>query len=121
MPVQYVDLIRRGHVRDGETRLMFAVLADAVLCYVKDMKCETREGRERFIEVEGWIETRGVNCSSGSPFSFENVCDAVGIEPGSLRKWLAAIRAGEATAEIRRFRRKWTATHRTAASLCRGH
>jgi hypothetical protein len=60
VPVQFFDLTRRRSMLDGETRLVFAVLEDAVRCY-------------------------------HSPFSFEYVCDVLGIEPASLRSRLGLL------------------------------
>jgi hypothetical protein len=112
MPGQYDDLIRRGQLQSGEKRLMFAILADAILCYLNGMKSVSAERRRRFLEVQRWIMVRGANRPVRSGFSFESVCDAVGMEPERLRERLAAFRRGSATLDAKRFRRGSTSTHR---------
>ena len=67
---------------DGETRLVFAVLEDAVRCYVKTVNSSRRCDREQFDEVQRWFHAEaGIH----SPFSFEYVCDVLGIDPTSFR------------------------------------
>ncbi len=85
VPVQFYDLTRRRGSLDGETRLVFAVLEDAVRCYVKNVNSTRRSDREQFDEVSAWFEARD---AGRTPFSFESVCDVLGIEPGTLRKQL---------------------------------
>lgn len=88
VPVQFFDLIRRRSMLDGETRLVFAVLEDAVRCYVKTANSSRRSDREQFDEVQRWFHAEaGIH----SPFSFEYVCDVLGIEPTSLRARLGLM------------------------------
>src|SRR6202795_3232243 len=88
VPVQFFDLTRRRSMLDGETRLLFAVLEDAVRCYVKTLNSPRRCDREQFDEVQRWFHAEaGIH----SPFSFEYVCDVLGIEPASLRSRLGLL------------------------------
>ncbi|HEY9159193.1 hypothetical protein [Candidatus Binatus sp.] len=88
VPVQFFDLTRRRSTLDGETRLVFAVLEDAVRCYVKTVNSARRCDREQFAEVQRWFHAEaGIH----SPFSFEYVCDVLGIEPTSLRERLGLL------------------------------
>src|ERR1700676_5676516 len=88
VPVQFFDLTRRRSMLDGETRLVFAVLEDAVRCYVKTVNSSRRCDREQYDEVQRWFHAEaGIH----SPFSFEYVCDVLGIEPGSLRGRLGML------------------------------
>src|SRR5579863_8078365 len=82
VPVQFFDLTRRRSMLDGETRLLFAVLEDAVRCYVKTVDSPRRSDREQFDEVRHWFD---YEAGSRSPFSFEYVCDVLSIDPESLR------------------------------------
>ena len=92
VPVQFFDLTRRRSMLDGETRLVFAVLEDAVRCYVKTVNSTRRSDREQFDEVRRWFHAEpGIH----SPFSFEYVCDVLGIEPASLRERLGLLRAND--------------------------
>lgn len=90
VPVQFFDLTRRRSALDGETRLVFAVLEDAVRCYVKTVNSSRRCEREQFDEVNRWF-----HADSGirSPFSFEYVCDVLGIESAALRARLGLLSA----------------------------
>ncbi len=92
VPVQFFDLTRRRSMLDGETRLVFAVLEDAVRCYVKTIDSPRRGDREQFEEVQRWFHAEvGIH----SPFSFEYVCDVLGIEPGALRSRLGLLNAND--------------------------
>ncbi len=88
VPVQFYDLTRRKGSLDGETRLVFAVLEDAIRCYVKNVQSTRRSDREQFEEVSAWFEARE---GSRHPFSFEAVCDVLSIEPSTLRRQLKLI------------------------------
>jgi len=88
VPVQFFDLTRRRSMLDGETRLLFAVLEDAVRCYVKTLNSPRRCDREQFDEVQHWFNSEA-GCRS--PFSFEYVCDVLTIEPETLRRRLCLL------------------------------
>src|SRR6267154_1080287 len=88
VPVQFFDLTRRRSMLDGETRLLFAVLEDAVRCYVKTLNSPRRCDREQFEEVQHWFNSEA-GCRS--PFSFEYVCDVLTIEPETLRRRLSFL------------------------------
>src|ERR1700685_4872410 len=88
VPVQFFDLTRRRSMLDGETRLVFAVLEDAVRCYVKTVNSSRRCDLEQFDEVQRWFHAEaGIH----SPFSFEYVCDVLGIHTASLRSRLGFV------------------------------
>jgi len=53
-----------------ETRLLFAALLDAII------QLRSRDAR-KIIEAENWIRNDEI---TDSPFSFDNICDALGIE-----------------------------------------
>jgi hypothetical protein len=92
VPVQFYDLTRRRSMLDGETRLVVAVLEDAVRCYVKTGNSSRRCDREQFDEVQRWFHAEaGIHI----PFSFEYVCDVLGIEPTSLRAQLGSLSAAD--------------------------
>jgi len=89
VPTQYYDLMRRRSALDAETRLVFAVLEDAVRCYVKNVHGTTRVQRLAFREVSEWFDTAN---RRHDPFSFGHICDVIGIEPGYLRSQLKTLR-----------------------------
>lgn len=77
-------------LRDGEERLMLAVLESAIEDYQKYALARDKRGRELFQQAEEWI------MESGSPsfFSFENICAHLQLAPDYVRRgflrWKAA-------------------------------
>jgi hypothetical protein len=90
VPVQFYDLIRRSAFLDGETRLVFAVLEDAVRTYLRLRDSRRRADRVEFAEVARWFEAR----TGAVPFSFEYVCEVIEINPASLRSQMRTLDAG---------------------------
>jgi hypothetical protein len=88
LPGQYVDLVRRNHVIEGELKLLLAVLEDAIRCYLRNSNAKDGERRRDFIEVRHWFEASG-RTRRADIFSFDNLCAALGIEP---RQLLARLR-----------------------------
>ena len=88
LPAQFLDLTRRSAMLDGETRLVFAVLEDAVRCYVRTANSSRRCDREQFDEVQLWFYA---DAGIYNPFSFEYVCDILGIDAASLRARLGSL------------------------------
>jgi hypothetical protein len=87
VPVQFYDLIRRSAFLDGETRLVFAVLEDAVRTYLRQRDSRRRSGRAEFEEAARWFEARNGNV----PFSFEYVCEVLELEPEWFRRQLRVL------------------------------
>jgi hypothetical protein len=84
LPSQYFDRIRRRSQHDGERRLMIAILEDAVAVYRKQAGARDARGRSLFHEAEEWIE----DGEKSWLFSFENICDVLGIDADYLRRGL---------------------------------
>jgi len=84
LPSQYFDRIRRRASSDGERRLMVAILEDAVDVYRKQAGARDRKRRQLFEDAEGWIES----ADKSWIFSYENICEVLGIDPTYLRKGL---------------------------------
>lgn len=84
LPKQYYEALRKRHILEGEKLLMFAVLDDAVEGYMKFLKSSTRKGQARFQEAEEWINRRDKLWL----YSFENVCEALDIDPDYMRRGL---------------------------------
>ncbi len=80
LPAQYQDLVG-CHTLTAEQRLMLAVLADALnIIYTWREAPELRKQR-LFAEATEWIFA----VSNNWPFSFDNVCAALGIDAGAVR------------------------------------
>ncbi|HLH77540.1 MAG TPA: hypothetical protein VKV28_12095 [Candidatus Binataceae bacterium] len=100
LPEQYYDLYGRGTCsNDGEHRLAFAVLADAVACYLKYREARSRKARLRFDEVAYWMRSP----SRQGIYSYLNLCDLLGIEGRQLLRALEkhAPVQGDTRREIR--------------------
>jgi hypothetical protein len=69
----------------SEQRLMLAVLVDAVNIIRSCRPNGSLRKRGLYDEAHDWIFTRG----RSRAFSFENVCDGLGIEPELLRQRLS--------------------------------
>ena len=67
-----------------EKTLMFAVLLDAVECF---QKYAGREANRLFKDTDEWI----FEDDHEWPFSFINICEAVGMDPEYLRKGLSQL------------------------------
>jgi hypothetical protein len=88
LPSQYFDRVRRGGEYDGERRLMVAVLEDAVDVYRKQVGATDHRRQQMFRDAEAWIEDPDRTWI----FSFENICDVLGIDSGYLRSGLRSFK-----------------------------
>jgi len=82
---QFHSILKGSHIPDPERRLMVAILEDAVSCLSKDLRHCPRQQRKSFEEARSWINA---NDADSWAFSFTNVCETLGIEPGYLRRGL---------------------------------
>jgi hypothetical protein len=87
-----VGLMRARAMVEPERNLLLAVLTDAIVRY-QALACTSDLGRRRDLsEAERWISSNDRHW----PYSFVNVCEALGIEPTALRGALASWRAAHA-------------------------
>jgi hypothetical protein len=89
LPEQFVGALRnhKGFV-EGEKRLLAAVLADGVECYMKYVSATDNRGRQLFEDAEAWI----FEDSAGGLFSFHGACEVLGLEPDWVRQGLVRWR-----------------------------
>lgn len=85
LPSQYFATLKRKGNHEPERRLAIAVLQDAVDCYQKHLRARDRKARQLFIDADEWISSEDRTW----PFSFDNVCDLLQINPEYLRQGLA--------------------------------
>ena len=83
LPEQYLST-RRDHRFDGERNLLFAILEDAIRCYLDNCNYRTPIKRIQYVEAHDWI----FSVKDRGPFSFVSVCENLDIEPESLRAGL---------------------------------
>jgi hypothetical protein len=85
-----VEDLSRKVIRDGEQRLMLAILENATEDFQKYLLANDKKGRELFLAAEEWI----LATDDASFFSFENICDYLKFDPCYMRKgfmrWKAA-------------------------------
>lgn len=77
-------------IRDGEKRLMLAVLESATEDFQKYVLANHNRGKALFQAAEEWI----LDTDDPSFFSFANICEHLQLNPGYLRqgfmRWKAA-------------------------------
>ena len=69
----------------GERRLMLAVLEDAIGILVKHRDASERCARVLYYETAAWVRSDETEW----PFSFVNVCEAIGFSPSCVRRGLS--------------------------------
>ena len=79
-----VEELSRSVIRDGEQRLMLAMLQSATEDFQKYLFATDKKRRELFLEAEQWI----LATDDSSFFSFESICDHLNFDPGYMRKGL---------------------------------
>jgi hypothetical protein len=88
LPSQYFAAFSREGGLVRERRLMLAVLQDAVECYQKYALARDPRGRFLFEDACAWIESD----EREWPFSYENVCEVLSLNPEYIRRGLSKWR-----------------------------
>jgi len=94
LPAQLLRGLSRLRPSQPEKRLLLAVLDDAVRTFLKYATASGGRGRRLFTEVDAWFAS---DEGSDSPFSFPNLCYALGFDPAYVREQLREWRGGERT------------------------
>jgi hypothetical protein len=82
MPSQFGEMRRRKLPSEGERKLLFAVLEDAIRCFLKYRdNGKNALSNEDFVEAVGWLSSD----DEEGPFAFVSVCEALGINADLLR------------------------------------
>src|SRR4030095_8186662 len=79
-----VESVYKKTLREGEERLMLAVLESAVEDFQKYVLARKPRGKRLFQEAEEWFLER----DSDELFSFENICDTLQLHPDYIRQGL---------------------------------
>src|SRR5215831_5246829 len=79
-----IESVYKKTIRDGEERLMLAVLESAVEDFQKCVLARKPRGKQLFQHAEDWFLEK----DSEELFSFENICETLGLHPGHIRKGL---------------------------------
>jgi hypothetical protein len=92
LPSQFYGTGGLSRQVDGEKRLMIAILKDAVECLNKYRGARSSLGSSQYQNALEWVEDEGTEWL----FSFNNICDLLGFDPGYLRKMLIKKEGGYA-------------------------
>jgi hypothetical protein len=98
VPLEFLERVKQTTYQDPEKALMVAVLRDAITCLEKYAVSRSSGNKRLFDEAIEWILSDDCEWL----FSFNNVCEAVGVNPGYLRKGLIQMSERSLTATSRR-------------------
>jgi hypothetical protein len=91
LPEQIVSGYRNDSYLCGEKALMLAVLEDGIRCFQEHLRNPRLNPRLLSEEAEEWIRVVDWDW----PFSFNNVCETLGLDPAALRtallRWKAQL------------------------------
>ena len=92
--------------KEPENRLMLAVLEEALVTFQRGLSSPVPQRRKRFFEVDRWILSQDTDW----PFSFENICTTLRIDPDYIRAGLTRMKrhafARSVTIKGRKLRRE---------------
>jgi hypothetical protein len=94
----------KKNIREGEERLMLAVLESAVEDFQKYVLARHAGGKKLFQQAEEWLLDR----DSEELFSFRGICETLGLHPDHIRKGLMVwteARLKTPSVEVHRQRR----------------
>src|SRR5947207_13111835 len=97
LSAQYFENLRRRTHFEPEKRLMLALLEDAINCYQDNLISRSGKKKRLFEDTEQWV----LRTDGDWIFSFDNVCDALGLNPEYVRQDL--LRWKERSQEARRY------------------
>jgi hypothetical protein len=79
-----IEAVYKKSIREGEERLMLAVLESAVEDFQKYVLARNVSGKKLFQEAEEWFLEK----DSDELFSFGSICEILGLHPDHIRKGL---------------------------------
>jgi hypothetical protein len=81
---EIIERLFKKDIREGEEKLMLAVLASAIQHFQKYVLSKNERGRILFQEAEEWFLER----DSDQLFSFEHICETLRLHPDYIRQGL---------------------------------
>jgi hypothetical protein len=102
-----VEAVYKKNIREGEEKLMLAVLQSAVEDFQKYILARSTCGKKLFQQAEEWFFEK----ESDEIFSFASICETLGLHPEPIRKGLMVwkeARLKTPTIEVHRQRRTTT-------------
>jgi hypothetical protein len=82
--IEVLEKVYKKDIREGEERLMLAVLEEAVKCFQEYVLATRPREKRLFQEAEEWILEK----DSDYLFSFESICQTLGLHPDYTRQAL---------------------------------
>src|SRR6266436_5569165 len=82
--VEVIEAVYKKTIREGEERLMFAILESAVEDFQKYVLARNPSGKKLFQDAEEWFLEK----DSDELFSFENICETLQLHPDYIRQGL---------------------------------
>ena len=79
-----IEAVYKKTIREGEERLMLAVLESAVEDFQKYVLARKPSGKKLFQQAEEWFLEK----DSDDLFSFENICETLQLHPDYIRQGL---------------------------------
>ena len=79
-----IEGVYKKSIREGEEKLMAAVLQDAVECFQQYVFAESAKEKKLFQEAEEWF----LDKDSDGLFSFKNICETLQLHPDYIREGL---------------------------------
>jgi len=79
-----IEKVFKKNIHEGEKELMMAVLQDAVECFQTYVLATRPREKRLFQEAEEWILEK----DSAYLFSFESICQTLGLHPDYIRQGL---------------------------------
>ena len=90
-----IEQLSRKSIREGEERLLYAMLESAIEDFQKYVLAKDKKGQDLFQQAEDWF----FETDSTSEFSFESICDYLALNACYVRKgllnWKKQKRCGE--------------------------
>jgi len=87
-------------IRSANDRLLQALLEDAVQTFKRCQGAGDATSRQTYRETERWFASE----DRSSPFSFENICERLDLDSGSVRDALRRYQTAPAPRKARRQR-----------------
>jgi hypothetical protein len=79
-----IESVYKKNIREGEERLMLAVLENAVEYFQKYVLARNPRGKQLFQEAEEWF----LDKENEALYSFESICETLGLHPDPIRNGL---------------------------------
>jgi hypothetical protein len=100
---QYVGTHQRRFHQEPEKVLMLALLEDAIVCFQDNFGTDCKRKQALFEDAEQWI----LDHDASYIFSFENICDVLGLDASYLRNGLIRWKqSAQVTARVSEHRKR---------------